>query len=126
MKNRGTMSLRRVLVTGGAGFIGCELVRQLAISDIEVVIVDNLVNGRRENLAGLPADQVRLVVADVRDSNQMLKLMDTVETVFHLACLGVRHSIHSPDENHDVNATATLKLLSAAKEAAVKRFVYVS
>jgi UDP-glucose 4-epimerase len=49
-----------------------------------------------------------------------------VDVVFHLACLGVRHSIHSPQENHDVNATATLALLRLARAAGVKRFVYVS
>jgi len=53
-------------------------------------------------------------------------LMRGTDVVFHLACLGVRHSIHSPFENHQVNATATLKLLSAARVAGVSRFVYVS
>ena len=115
-----------VLVTGGAGFIGSELVRQLAAQGARVVVVDNLVNGRRENLAGLPADRVRLVVADIRDGQRMADLMRGVDVVFHLACLGVRHSIHSPAENHEVNATATLKLLSAARAAGVRRFVYVS
>jgi len=56
----------------------------------------------------------------------MADLMRGVDVVFHLACLGVRHSIHSPAENHEVNATATLKLLSAARAAGVRRFVYVS
>jgi UDP-glucose 4-epimerase len=56
----------------------------------------------------------------------MSELMGEVDIVFHLACLGVRHSIHSPHENHEVNATATLQLLSLAKEKGVERFVYVS
>jgi UDP-glucose 4-epimerase len=116
----------KVLVTGGAGFIGSELVLQLASRGIRVVVVDNLVNGRRENLDGTPPNLVKLVVADIRDSQRMADLLRDVEIVFHLACLGVRHSIHSPHENHEVNATATLKLLSAAREAGVKRFVYVS
>lgn len=115
-----------VLVTGGAGFIGSELVRQLAERGAGIVVVDNLVNGKRENLNGLPADQVQLVVADVRDSERMAGLLRGVAMVFHLACLGVRHSIHSPRENHQVNATATLDLLSAARAAGVKRFIYVS
>lgn len=116
----------KVLVTGGAGFIGSELVRQLVCQSTEVVVVDNLVNGRRENLDGLPGDQIQLMVVDIRDSERMADLMQGVEIVFHLACLGVRHSIHSPYENHEVNATATLKLLSVARAAGVKRFVYVS
>lgn len=116
----------KVLVTGGAGFIGSELVRQLVIEDAKIVVVDNLVNGRRDNLEGLPIDRVKLVVADIRDHHRMADLMYGVDIVFHLACLGVRHSIHSPYENHEVNATATLNILSAAKATGVKRFVYVS
>lgn len=117
----------RVLITGGAGFIGSELVRQMITQGTKkVVVVDNLVNGRRENLDDLPADQFELVVADIRDSDHMAGLMSDIDYVFHLACLGVRHSIHSPHENHEVNATATLQLLSAAKAAGVSRFIYVS
>ena len=117
---------RKVLVTGGAGFIGSELVYQLIGQGAYVIVVDNLVNGRRENLRELLSGCYRFVLADIRDEEMMVTLMQEVEVVFHLACLGVRHSIHSPHENHEVNATATLKLLSAAKAAGVKRFVYVS
>jgi len=116
----------RVLITGGAGFIGSELARQLYETGAHITIVDNLVNGKRENLECLPSDQVQLVVRDIRNSEHMAELLRGVEFVFHLACLGVRHSIHSPQENHDVNATATLKLLSLAREAGVVRFVNVS
>ncbi|GAB4543389.1 MAG: SDR family NAD(P)-dependent oxidoreductase [Anaerolineae bacterium] len=117
---------KKVLVTGGAGFIGSELTRQLCDRGAMVIVVDNLLNGRRENLAGLPEDQVRLVVADIRDSQRMAELMQGVDIVYHLACLCLRHSLHSPEENHTVNATGTLKLLSVAMEAGVKRFVYTS
>lgn len=121
------MKDKRILITGGAGFIGSELVRQLASQGAKkVVVVDNLINGKRENLDGLLSNQVQLVVADIRDTERMSKLMTNTDIVFHLACLGVRHSIHSPYENHEVNATATLNLLSTAKAAAVGRFVYVS
>jgi len=121
------MQDKRILVTGGAGFIGSELVHQLIAQRAkQVIVVDNLVNGQRQNLENLPTDQCELVVADIRDSDRMAKLMLGVDIVFHLACLGVRHSIHSPHENHEVNATATLQLLSAAKAAGVNRFVYVS
>lgn len=116
----------QILVTGGAGFIGSELVRQLCNSDNSVVVVDNLVNGKQENLAGLPAEQVKLIVEDVRNAQCMVSLLQGVDVVFHLACLGVRHSVHNPQENHAVNATATLELLALAKEAGVKRFVHVS
>ena len=118
--------MAKVLVTGGAGFIGSELVRQLAQNDDRVIVVDNLVNGKKENLAGLPKDRVTLAVADVRGTARMRGLLKGVDRVFHLACLGVRHSIHSPVENHSVNAEGTLSLLIEARRANVKRFVYVS
>jgi len=117
--------LQSALVTGGAGFIGSELVRHLAARGFRVRVVDNLVNGRRENLADILSDKVELVVADVRDGS-IDSLLKSVDVVFHLACLGVRHSIHSPIENHEVNASATLQLLRASRDAGVKRFVYVS
>lgn len=115
----------KALVTGGAGFIGSELARQLVERSIDVVVVDNLVNGRRENLTDL-ASSVTLAVEDVRNRARMAELLRGCDMVYHLACLGVRHSIHSPQENHDVNATATLGLLAAARAAGIGRFVYVS
>jgi len=120
------MKPNRVLITGGAGFIGSELTLQVAKRGIQVIVVDNLVNGKRENLEGVPTELHRLVVEDIRDSTMMKSLMQKVDIVYHLACLGVRHSIHSPEENHAVNATATLNLLRCAREAGVARFVYVS
>jgi UDP-glucose 4-epimerase len=122
----GSLNGAKVLVTGGAGFIGSELTRQLCGEKASVTVVDNLVNGRRENLEGVPGERCHLVVADIRNQEQMAGLLRGVDVVFHLACLGVRHSIHSPRENHEVNATATLGLLDSARANGVKRFVYVS
>ncbi len=120
------MSRDTCIVTGGAGFIGSELVRQLAEGGERVVVIDNLVNGRRDNLADLPPAQVALVEADVRDVDALQPYLLQARIVYHLACLGVRHSVHSPVENHDVNATATLHLLRVCREARVPKFVYVS
>jgi UDP-glucose 4-epimerase len=116
----------RVLVTGGAGFIGSELVRQLSEQGSRVRVLDNLINGKRENLDGILSEQVELVVADVREEKAVRALLADTDIVYHLACLGVRHSIHSPLENHEVNASATLALLNAARENQIRRFVYVS
>jgi UDP-glucose 4-epimerase len=119
-------SPKRILVTGGAGFIGSELVTQLAAHGHYVIVVDNLVNGKRANLAHLVDASVELVAADIRDRATVAPLMAGVEVVYHLACLGVRHSLHDPFDNHDVNATASLGLLDMARRAEVARFVYVS
>src|SRR5687768_11841435 len=118
--------MKTFLVTGGAGFIGSELVRQLLQQNARVTVVDNLVNGSRENVAEVLGDRCTLLEADIRDQAKMKTALSGVDAVFHLACLGVRHSIHSPRENHEVNATATLELLSLARAMNVKRFVYVS
>ena len=117
--------MRRVVVTGGAGFIGSELTRQLLDAGNEVVVVDNFVNGSRANL---PGDHAHLIVvdADIRDVPAVVPWLAGTSVVYHLACLGVRHSVHAPAENHDVNATGALGLLSASRAAGVGRFVYVS
>ncbi|MDW8404133.1 SDR family NAD(P)-dependent oxidoreductase [Chloroflexus sp.] len=120
------MTTKRILVTGGAGFIGSELVTQLAVAGHHVIAVDNLVNGKRSNLAHLRDAEVELVTVDIRDRDAMARLLRGVEIVYHLACLGVRHSLHDPFENHDVNATGTLIMLDLARRAEVPRFVYVS
>jgi UDP-glucose 4-epimerase len=116
----------RAVVTGGAGFIGSELVRQLAERDLEIDIVDTLVSGSRDNVAPLLDDRVRLHEDDIRDEEAMRRVIRGADIVYNLACRGVRHSIHAPRENHDVNATATLQLLMLAREAGVARFVHVS
>ena len=113
------------VVTGGAGFIGSEVVRQLAARGDRVLVVDNLVNGKRENLDGIDGD-VTLIEHDIRDSERLVPFLADTAVVYHLACLGVRHSVHAPLENHEVNATATLRLLAASREAGVPKFVYVS
>ena len=113
-------------MTGGAGFIGSELARQLKNRGDHVIVVDNLANGRVENLEGVIGDRVELHIDDIRDQPRMAELLRGVDCIFHLACLGVRHSIHTPGENHEVNASATLHLLQIAREAHIQRFIYVS
>jgi UDP-glucose 4-epimerase len=120
------LTSRAVVVTGGAGFIGSELVRQLAARGARVRIVDNLTNGKHENVAEVLSGEVTLHVVDVRDRAAVRPLLEGVSALYHLACLGVRHSVHSPIENHDVNATGTLSLLDMARAAGVARFIYVS
>jgi UDP-glucose 4-epimerase len=118
----------RVLVTGGAGFIGSHLVDFLVESGCQVTVLDNFRNGKRENLAAaLRTGRLRVIEGDITDGPTCLRAMGScLDVVFHLACLGVRHSLHNPMENHHVNATGSLQLLMAARRAGVGRFVYVS
>ncbi len=116
---------KTVLVTGGAGFIGSHLVD--ALTDCRVRVLDDLSTGRKSNLAdALQRPDVTFIEGDIRDRACVAKALAGVDVVFHLACRGVRHSIGHPIENHEVNATGTLVLLSEARKAGVARFVHVS
>jgi UDP-glucose 4-epimerase len=117
----------RVLVTGGAGFIGSHLVDFLIGAGCRVTVLDNFRNGRRENLADAArSGRLAVIEGDITDPATCVEAMDGAGAVFHLACLGVRHSLHNPVENHQVNALGTLRLLEAARGASANRFLYVS
>lgn len=116
----------RVLVTGGAGFIGSALSDMMLTVGAQVTVLDNLRNGKRENIAAAIEAGIRFVEGDIRDVRLVEENLAGIDVVFHLACLGVRHSIHSPVENHEVNATGTLELLGVARHVGVPRFVHVS
>jgi len=115
-----------VLVTGGAGFIGSHLTEHLVSLGAQVVVLDNFRNGTRENLTFPGAESMRVIEGDICDPQTCRDAMAGVDVVFHLACLGVRHSLHSPVENHQVNALGTLNVLEAARAAQVSRLLYVS
>lgn len=119
----------RIVVTGGAGFIGSHVVDALLSTrnPASVTVVDNLVNGSRDNLAQWRDDaRFTLSVADIRDRVAMDQAFAGADVVFHLACLGVRHSLHAPEENHSVNAEGSLTVGLAARDAGVGLLVHVS
>ena len=120
------MKNKRILITGAAGFIGSELSGQLSGTGNQLILADNLVNGKLGNIEAILNADCRFEQVDIRNLPAMKELLSGIDCVFHLACLGVRHSIHSPLENHDVNATSTLNLLALARDAGVKRFLYCS
>ncbi|HEX2855283.1 MAG TPA: NAD-dependent epimerase/dehydratase family protein [Opitutaceae bacterium] len=119
-------SAGKILVTGGAGFIGSHLVEHLLGLGERVVVLDNFRNGKRENLQFPSAAGLEIIEGDIVDPAMCERALRGVTVVFHLACLGVRHSLHSPVENHQVNALGTLNVLEAARAAKVRRLVYVS
>jgi UDP-glucose 4-epimerase len=117
----------KILVTGGAGFIGSHLVDELLSKGHSVVVIDNLVNGSLDNITDAKQQKkFSFINGDILDQQQCITAMKDIDYVFHLACLGVRHSIHSPFENHRVNAEGTLNLLTAARAEGVKHFFYIS
>mgnify|MGYP001354778558 CR=1 FL=1 len=117
---------KNVLITGGAGFIGSELCSQISKVCKKLIIIDNLVNGKFSNVKNILNNNIIFYDLDIRDSVKIEKIIKDIDIVFHLACLGVRHSIHSPFENHEVNASATLNLLKTSYLNKVKKFIYIS
>src|SRR3954451_30063 len=116
----------RTLVTGGAGFIGSNLVDALVARGDSVTIVDNVSTGRRENLDGALANGAELVESDIRDADAMREIVAGAqpEVIFHLAAqIDVRKSVADPAADARINVEGTINMLAAAHEAGVRRFV---
>ncbi len=113
------------LVTGGAGFVGVNLIRLLGSRGIAVRVLDDLSQGKRADLDGLGA---QLVVGDIRDEATVERALNGVDVVVHLAAhTRVVESIANPMESFDVNARGTLVLLEAARRrGGLRRFVFAS
>ena len=122
------MNFSRVLVTGGAGFIGSHLVKRLLKEGFEVVVLDNLSTGSLENLElCLENENLRFVKGSIIDEQAMREASKDVEAVFHLAAItSVPYSVEYPDVTREVNVDGTRKLLEECLSAGVERFIYVS
>ena len=118
----------KILVTGGAGFIGSHIVDRLIKEGYEVVVLDNFFSGNIKNLKHhLESRMFYLVKGDVRSSYDVKEAMRNVDAVFHLAAIvSVPLSIDKPLFVNDVNLIGTLNLLEASSKADVKRFIYTS
>src|SRR4051794_30609725 len=120
------MSKTSCLVTGGAGFIGSSIVRALLARGDRVRVLDNFFSGKRENLTEV-AGEIELIEGDIRNDADLERAVAGVELVFHEAAIpSVPRSLVEPVQNHEANATATLRLLLAAKKAGVRRVVYAA
>ncbi|MEI8349145.1 MAG: SDR family oxidoreductase [Candidatus Omnitrophota bacterium] len=123
MKN---LKNKRILVTGGAGFIGSHIVDRLVKEGAKVTVLDNLLSGKLKNIEQ-HLKKIKFIQKDLRDDLALDEALDGVEFISHQAALrSVPKSISRPLEYHDVNVTATLKLFLKAKEKGVKRIGFAS
>ncbi|MGA2406144.1 MAG: SDR family oxidoreductase [Bacteroidales bacterium] len=118
----------KVLVTGGAGFIGSNLVESFLLSGNSVVCLDNFSTGKRENLRAFTNNpKFKLIEGDIRNYDDCLKALENTDIVFHQAALGsVPRSIKDPVSSTDVNIGGFVKMLFASIESGIKRFIYAA
>jgi nucleoside-diphosphate-sugar epimerase len=120
---KGNIKGCRVLVTGGAGFIGSHIVSAL-VSDNEVLVLDDLSSGKRENISGTGAE---LIVSSIRDADKVREVMEGVDYVFHHAAIAsVPKSVDDPIASNQVNVCGTLRVLMEARLAKVRKVVFAS
>ncbi len=123
-QHRVTYENSSVCVTGGAGFIGSHIVEALDELGAHVTVIDDLSNGKKENLTGR-SSRVRLIEASILDAAAIEEATRGAKIVFHLAALGsVPASLVTPDRFQLTNATGTMVVLNAARAAGVGRLVY--
>jgi len=120
--------MKKVVVTGGAGFIGSHLVEELAKQGYNVIILDDLSTGKLGNIAELlNKDNVEFVQGSITELPLLQKLFQGVEYVFHQAALArVPRSVDDPLTANEVNITGTLNILLAARDNGVKKVIYAS
>jgi UDP-N-acetylglucosamine 4-epimerase len=118
----------RVLITGGAGFIGSNLIERLLSQNNHIVCLDNFSTGKRENIADFANNKnFKLIEGDIRDLTTCHNACNNVDYVLHQAALGsVPRSIKDPITSTEVNIMGFLNMLTAARDAGVKRFVYAA
>jgi UDP-glucose 4-epimerase len=118
----------RALVTGGAGTIGSHIVDQLVAMDAEeVIVLDNFVRGRRENLAGaLLSGRVRVAEGDIRDRKLVGRLMKDIDVVFHQAAIRITQCAEEPRLALEVLVDGTYEIVEAAADAGVRKVVAAS
>lgn len=120
------MKNRRVAITGGAGFIGANLAKELAANN-SVIIIDDLSAGKKENLTDLLGENVKFVEGSISKLPLLKRLFRNIDFVFHQAAISsVPKSIENPLATNETNVTGTLNVLLAAKDSGVKKVIYAS
>jgi UDP-N-acetylglucosamine 4-epimerase len=119
---------KKIVVSGGAGFIGSNLVEALLNLGAYVTVFDNLSTGKYENIQEFEANsRFKFVKGDIRNFDECMAVLEGIDLISHQAALGsVPRSIEFPHNTHEVNATGFLNMLHAAKERGIKRFVFAS
>ncbi len=118
--------MAKYLVTGGAGFIGCNLVRYILNKGHDVVVLDNLATGKMENITEI-LDKIEFIEGDIRDRPTVDRAVAGCTAVFHEAALGsVPGSVEEPVTAHDVNVTGTVTVLEATRAAGIKRLIFAA
>ncbi|MGI0088661.1 MAG: SDR family NAD(P)-dependent oxidoreductase [Nitrosotalea sp.] len=120
--------ISKVVVTGGAGFIGSHIVDELIKRGIETFVIDNLSTGTVENLQQHKDNKLlHIVVGDARNIEKLLETVDDIDVVFHQAALiSVTRSVSEPMVFHDVNVNMTLEVMNFCVKNKVKRFIFAS
>lgn len=118
--------MAKILITGGAGFIGSNLAEKLVEQGQQVVVLDNLATGRLSNLKKIE-NQIQFIQGDICDLDFLKENFKSIDFVFHLAALpGVFFSVQSPEQCNKANIEGTLNVLLAARDNKVKRVVFAS
>jgi len=118
--------MAKYLVTGGAGFIGCNLTRFILDKGHDVVVLDNFATGKRENVESI-LDRIELIEGDIRDRDVVDQAVAGCSAIFHEAALGsVPRSVKEPLNSHDANVNGTLTVLEAARAAGVMRVIFAA
>ncbi len=119
--------MKKVIVTGGAGFIGSHITELLVNKGYRVIIIDNFATGRLDNLSKIPKSKIEILNADVGNYKKIEKKFKNVRFVFHLAALAdIVPSIEEPDKYFHSNVNGTLNVLRASKKYNVKKVVYAA
>jgi UDP-N-acetylglucosamine 4-epimerase len=123
-----TLTGKKLLVTGGAGFIGSALCEYFLKNKNKVVCIDNLLTGKLQNIQHLQDDSnFTFIQGDIRDYQFCKEVTNDIDIVFHQAALGsVPRSIENPITTNEINISGFLNIINASKEAGVKRFIYAA